>query len=99
MIPWILIDKAPIPGNSKELLLYQRDKEYTIKINTDLLMNSRFHNSEDALGRLACHRSAKKKEKRVLIGGLGMGFTLRAALNNLGVRARVTVAEIDASGG
>jgi len=94
MIPWILLDKAPIPGGSKELLLYQRDKEYSIKINADELMNSRAHNSEDALARLACPRSGQKKEKNVLIGGLGMGFTLRAALNNLGVRARVTVAEL-----
>ena len=94
MIPWILLDKAPIPGSSKELLLYQRDKEYSLKINTDELMNSRVHNSEDALAQLACPRNTQKKQKHVLIGGLGMGFTLRAALNNLSARARVTVAEL-----
>jgi spermidine synthase len=94
MIPWILLDKAPIPGGSKELLLYQRDREYSIKINADELMNSCVHNSEDALARLACPRNTQKKEKHVLIGGLGMGFTLRAALNNLSAQARVTVAEL-----
>ncbi len=94
MIPWILLDKAPIPGSSKELLLYQRDKEYSIKINADELMNSRVHNSEDVLARLACPRNTQKREKHLLIGGLGMGFTLRAALNNLSARARVTVAEL-----
>jgi spermidine synthase len=94
MIPWILLDKAPVPGSSKELLLYQRDKEYSIKINADELMNSRVHNSEDALARLACPRNTQKKEKLVLIGGLGMGFTLRAALNNLSAKVRVTVAEL-----
>ena len=94
MVPWILLDKVFIPGSNKELRLYQRDAEYSIKINADELMNSRVHNSEDALARLACPRSTQKKEKHVLIGGLGMGFTLRAALNNLSARTHVTVAEL-----
>ncbi|MCK5013340.1 MAG: spermidine synthase [Candidatus Omnitrophica bacterium] len=94
MVPWILLDKVSIPGSNKELRLYQRDAEYSIKINADELMNSRVHNSEDALARLACPRSTQKKEKHVLIGGLGMGFTLRAALNNLSARTHVTVAEL-----
>lgn len=57
-------------------------------------MNSRVHNSEDALAQLACPRIMQKKEKHVLIGGLGMGFTLRAALNNLSARTHVTVSEL-----
>lgn len=94
MIPWILLDKAIAPGDGKELRLFRRDKEFSIKVNADELMNSRVHNSEDALARLACPRVAKQAKKYILIGGLGMGFTLRAALNNLNGQAHVTVAEL-----
>ncbi|MCK5215425.1 MAG: hypothetical protein KAR05_08740 [Candidatus Omnitrophica bacterium] len=94
MIPWILLDKVPTPGNGKELRLYQRDTEYSIKVSTYELINSRVHSSEDALARLACLKITNKLEQRILIGGLGMGFTLRVALNNLKVRAHVTVAEL-----
>ena len=94
MIPWSLLDKASIPGSSKELLLYQRNQEYSIKINTNELMNSRAHYSEDALAQLACPKSTQQKDKRILIGGLGMGFTLKCALNNLSPRTRVTMAEL-----
>ena len=94
MIPWSLLDKASIPGSSKELFLYQRDQEYSIKINTDELMSSRAHHSEDALAQLACPKSQLQKDKRILIGGLGMGFTLKCALNNLSPHTRVTMAEL-----
>jgi spermidine synthase len=94
MIPWILLDKASIPGSSKELFLYQRDQEYSIKINTEELMNSRVHYSEDGLAQLACPKSAQQKDKHVLIGGLGLGFTLKCALNNLSPHTRVTMAEL-----
>ncbi len=94
MIPWILLDTVQIPESDKELRLYQRDKEYSIKINSSELMNSRVHSSEDALGRLACLKITNQKKQKILIGGLGMGFTLRAALNNLKGGAQVTVAEL-----
>ena len=95
MNPWILLDKVSVPESSNELLLYERDSEYSIKINTTELMNSRLHNSEDALARLACAKMKKnQKEPKILIGGLGMGFTLKAALNKISARAQVTVAEL-----
>ena len=94
MIPWILLDKVPLPQEGKELRLYQRDKEYSIKVNAHELMNSRVHGSEDALARLACAKVKGQVEPKVLIGGLGMGFTLRAALSNLNAKAEVTVAEL-----
>ena len=94
MIPWTLLDKASIPGSNKKLFLYQRDQEYSIKINTDELMNSRVHYSEDGLAQLACPKSTQQKDKRILIGGLGMGFTLKCALNNLSPHTRVTMAEL-----
>jgi len=94
MIPWILLDKAPTPGDGKELRLYQRDAEYSIKVGTGELMNSRVHSSEDALAKLACRKITKQSKQKILIGGLGMGFTLRAALNNLNAKACVTVAEL-----
>ena len=94
MIPWILLDKYLIPDNDKELRLYRRDTEYSIKIGGYELMNSRVHHSEDALSKLACQRIKNKRQQQILIGGLGMGFTLRAALNNLKSKAHVTVAEL-----
>ena len=57
-------------------------------------MNSRLHGSEGALAKLTCSRMKRKSGKRFLIGGLGMGFTLAAALDALGPRAEVTVAEL-----
>jgi spermidine synthase len=57
-------------------------------------MNSRVHASEEALGRLACERIADRTGARVLVGGLGMGFTLAAALSQLGSDAEVIVAEL-----
>ena len=94
MIPWELLDKAPVPGNSKELRLYRRGREFSIRVNGCELMNSRAHGSEDALAELACARVADRPRPRVLIGGLGMGYTLASALRRLGASARVVVAEL-----
>jgi len=94
MIPWELLDKAPVPGNSKELRLYRRGREFSIRVNGCELMNSRAHGSEDALAELACARIADRPRPRVLIGGLGMGYTLASALRRLGASARVVVAEL-----
>lgn len=90
-----LVDTAPIPGETGELGLYQRGADYFIRIvGGQDLMNTRAHASEDALGRLACAGLDRKVSARVLIGGLGMGFTLAAALQGLASDAEVVVAEI-----
>jgi spermidine synthase len=93
MIPWIHIDSAQVPGGS-ELRLMQRGAEFSIKLDGNELMNSRLSGSEQALATLSCGRIAARKRPRLLIGGLGMGFTLRAALDALGPQARIDVAEI-----
>ena len=94
MIPQILLDKAETPDGGKELRLYQHDKDFIISVGNVQLMSSRTHESEEALARLALERIEKKEQRRVLIGGLGMGFTLRAALDVLPPAAQVVVAEI-----
>jgi spermidine synthase len=94
VIPWILLDSAPVPGGSNKLRLLRRGAEFSIRLGRDELMNSRLSGSEEALATRACERISARKAPRLLIGGLGMGFTLRAALASLGPDARVTVAEL-----
>lgn len=94
MIPWVMLDTATVPGGRDELRLMQRGAEYAIMLGRTELMNSRRGGSEEALARLACERIAGRERPSVLIGGLGMGFTLRAALAALGARARIVVAEL-----
>ena len=71
-----------------------RGDEYVILVDGDTLMSSRTHGSEEALATVACRHLGTSKRPRVLVGGLGMGFTLRATLDSLGPDARVTVAEL-----
>jgi len=87
---------AIIPGKGTQLRLLQRNDEFSIRIagSPGELMNSRLHGSEDALATLACERLVDNPAPKVLIGGLGMGFTLAAALGALGSEAEVTVAEL-----
>ncbi len=94
MIPWKLLGTAKTSRNGAELRLYQRDGEFSIKADNQELMNSQVHGSEDALAKLACERFAHRPEVRALIGGLGLGYTLRAALDELNHDAEVVVAEI-----
>lgn len=94
MIPWELLDSAEVPGGSATMSLYARGKEFSIRLNGGELMNSRAHGSEEALAELACARIANRPASRILIGGLGMGFTTAAALQRLDVASRVTVAEL-----
>ena len=94
MFPWKLLDRAPTPGNGEELYLYQRDTEFSIKSGNKELMNSRIYGVEDALAKLACEKITKHPRARVLIGGLGMGYTVRSVLNELGAKAQVIVAEL-----
>ena len=90
------IGTASIPGKGSELRLLQRNDEFSIRITgtPGELMNTRLHGSEDALAELACRRVADRPQVRVLVGGLGMGFTLAAALKAWGADAEVVVAEL-----
>ena len=94
MIPWKLLGTAQTSRNGAELRLYQRDTEFSIKADNQELMNSQVHGSEDALAKLACEKVTNHPDVRVLIGGLGLGYTLRAALDELKPDAEVVVAEI-----
>ena len=94
MLPWTLLAKAQAPGNGVELRLYQRDTEFSIKVGKYELMNSHVHGSEVALAQLACQKITNHPRARVLIGGLGMGYTVRSALNERGPKAQVGVAEL-----
>jgi spermidine synthase len=95
MTPWILLDSAQVPGNGGELRLYQRGDEFSIKLEgRGELMNSRVHGSEDALAEHTCARLSDCEKPRLLIGGLGMGFTLAEALRHIGRQAQVVVAEL-----
>ena len=94
MIPWKNIDRAQLPDSGGELSLHRRCDEFSIRVDGLELMNSLAHESEDTLARLACTRIADRLKARVLIGGLGMGFMLASALNQLSSKARVVVAEL-----
>jgi spermidine synthase len=92
MVPRTLIDTAQVPGGV-ELKLYARGGDHMIVLNRNELMNSRMSGSEEALATMTIAR-LRMPAPRVLIGGYGMGFTLRAALGALGADAQVTVAEL-----
>ena len=94
MIPWIQLDSAKVPGGREELRLKRRGSEFSIMLGANELMNSRMSGSEEALARLACAKIGDRRRPKMLIGGLGMGFTLRAALAELGRDAIVVVAEL-----
>ena len=95
MRPWVLLDSTPVPGNGGELCLYQRGDEFSIMaVGQGELMNSRVHGSEDALAECACARLENCAQPRLLIGGLGMGFTLAAALRHAGNQAQFVVSEL-----
>jgi spermidine synthase len=94
MIPWVHLDTAAVPGGGGELRLMQRGSEFAIMAGRIPLMNSRMSGSEIVLADIACARLKGRRGAAMLIGGYGMGFTLRAALAGLGKGARVTVAEL-----
>ena len=93
MKAWELLGEAQAPDGT-DIRLTRRDDEYLILANGKPLMSSRLHGSEEALATLGCSRARALPEPRVLVGGLGMGFTLRAVLDVLPDRAVVTVAEL-----
>ncbi len=93
MIRWEQLDTAPIPGGG-ELRLMRRGTELSIMTGAIELMNSRLSGSEKALADLSCAAIAERPQPRILIGGLGMGFTLRAAQAELPEDAQIVVAEL-----
>lgn len=94
MIPWLQLDSAEVPGGREELRLKRRGGEFSIMLGSNELMNSRLSGSEETLARLSCAKIGGSRRPSMLIGGLGMGFTLRAALADLPADADVTVAEL-----
>ena len=96
MARWEEIATTQIPQDGGELRLLTSNDDFAIRITGQSgdLMNSRMHSSEDALATLACEPFERCENARVLIGGLGMGFTLAAALGVLPATARVVVAEL-----
>ena len=94
MIPWQLLDTSSVPGGKDELRLKQRGTEFSIMLGKIELMNSRLSGSEEALATLSAEHLKGKAGPRVLIGGLGMGFTLRAALGAFPKDVLLTVSEL-----
>lgn len=93
MKKWTTLDRALTPGG-KTITLEEHDGSYTIRVDGAALMSTRQHGSEEKLAELACAHIKGKRRARVLIGGLGFGFTLNAALSMLAPDATVVVAEI-----
>jgi spermidine synthase len=91
-----LLATAPIPDGGGELRLYQRNEDFVIEVVgiPGELMSTAIHGSEDALAELALKQVKDVSRARVLVGGLGMGFTLAAALRGIGARGEVVVAEL-----
>lgn len=93
MLPWIELGRAKVPGGD-EFRLMQRGQEFTIFAGTIGLMSSRLSGSEEVMATIAAERIGGRPKARVLIGGLGMGFTLRAALQAFRSDVELVVAEL-----
>ncbi|HEX3701955.1 MAG TPA: hypothetical protein VHU82_01415 [Vicinamibacterales bacterium] len=93
MKAWELLGEARAPGDG-DLTLMRRDREYVILANGKSLMSSLMHGSEEALAIIGCRAARRLDAPSVLVGGLGMGFTLRATLDLLPPDAIVVVAEL-----
>jgi spermidine synthase len=93
MKPRELLATAQIPGGD-ELRLFKRDTDFIIALGASELMSSRMSGSEEALATMTCERLRDPASPHLLIGGYGMGFTLRAALAKLGADARISVVEL-----
>ena len=93
MKPWEVLGETRTPDGTA-MALTRRDREYVILADGKSLMSSRMHGSEEALATLACQRLRGVEEPSVLIGGLGMGFTLRATLDLLPADAAVAIVEL-----
>lgn len=93
MKPWVLIGESHAPDGTR-LTLMVRDQEHVIFADGRMLMSSRMHGSEEALATEACAFAVTLPRSRVLVGGLGLGYTLRATLDALRQDAAVVVAEL-----
>ncbi len=94
MLPWIELATARVPGDGAQLRLMRRGDEFSIMAGSIELMNSRLAGSEEALATLSFARLAAARAPAILVGGLGMGFTLRALLAAAPPEARILVAEL-----
>ena len=94
MTPRELLGTAIFPGGDEELRLFRRGGDFMIVLDRNELMSSRMSGSEEALAVMAIERLRGRPAPRLLVGGYGMGFTLRAALKALGADGRVTVIEL-----
>ncbi len=93
MKPWILLGESHTPDGTR-LTLMTRDREHVIFADGKILMSSRMHGSEEALATVACAHITNAEAPRVLVGGLGLGYTLRATLDVLPAGATVVVGEL-----
>jgi spermidine synthase len=93
MKPKLKIATARLPDGG-EMVLYKHDRDFSIEVNGQDLMHSRQHESELELARLGCAHLADTKEPSILIGGLGLGYTLRQVLDMLSPQAKVVVSEL-----
>ncbi len=94
MIPWEDIDQAKVPGGGDIITLRRRGTEFSIRTPGIELMNSRVHGSEEALAELTFTHITPRSGLRILMGGLGMGFTLAAALQQSTPDTHITVCEL-----
>jgi len=96
MNQWVQLGTAQIPNNGGELKFSRREDEFSIRLSgvRGELMNSRLFNSEKELSKLGCAHIKNVENAQVLVGGLGMGYTLKSALNNITASSQVTVAEL-----
>jgi len=94
MRPWDYVDSEEVPDDDGTIYLMSRGSQYAIHVNGQELMDNRMHGSEDAHADLACESLADLENAKILVGGLGMGFTLAAALRQIGAGGQVTVAEL-----
>ncbi len=94
MIAWETIDRVKIPGQEQEMTLQKRGEEFSIRTAGAELMNSRVHGSEEEIARLTCIQLQNRIGLRILIGGLGMGFTLAETLKHTSADAIIIVSEL-----
>ena len=94
MSDWRVVDHQDVPGNDGTLYLVERSGTFEIRVNGRELMTDQLHGSEDALADWACDLIPDLDKAQVLVGGLGMGFTMAAALRKVGPNGGVTVAEL-----
>jgi spermidine synthase len=94
-LPWKTLDCCTIEGEGSLELRQRGAGDFLITLDALILMNSKAQRSEQALGKLGCRGLMERKAPRVLVGGLGMGITLRATLDALPATARVVVAELN----